>query len=111
MAAKVITAPAEWCPNPSYTSLLRVRGDSMEPLIRNGNILAVDSLQTDRAELDGKVVVSTSESNGLCVSRLRRYESLDVLESENHKYDAIVLGKNSGWRILGRVLWWISEAP
>ena len=111
LAAKVITAPVEWCPNPHYTSLLRVKGDSMEPLIHDGNILAVDSLQTDRDELDSKIVVATSESKGLCVSRLRRYDTLDVLESENHKYESIVLGKNSGWRILGRVLWWISAAP
>lgn len=107
----MIGAPIGWCPNPNYTSMLRVKGNSMEPLIHDGNIIAVDSLQTDRAELDGKIVVATSEAKGLCVSRLRRYETLDVLESENHEYGSVVLGKNSGWRILGRVLWWISAAP
>jgi SOS-response transcriptional repressor LexA len=110
-ARDVMGAPVDWCPNPGYTSLLRVRGHSMEPLIHDGDIAAVDSSQTDRAQLDGKVVIVTSEEKGLCVSRLRRYPKFDVLESENRDYQAVVLGKRSGWRIVARVVWWISSAP
>jgi phage repressor protein C with HTH and peptisase S24 domain len=110
-ATRMVTAPEEWCPNPRYTSMVRVKGSSMEPLIRDGDILAVDSFQTEREALHDMIVVATSEKKGLCVSRLRRYDTLDVLESENREYSPIVLGKNSGWRILGRVLWWISAAP
>src|SRR5712671_6403524 len=91
--------------------VLRVRGHSMEPLIHDGDIAAVDSSQTDRADLDGKVVIVTNEDKGLCVSRLRRYPKFDILESENREYQAVVLGKSSGWRIIARVLWWISAAP
>lgn len=108
---KLIGAPSDWCPNPRNTSLLRVRGHSMEPLIGNGAILAVDSSQTERSELAGKVVVVTQEENGLCVSRLQRYDNVEVLESENRSYQPIVLGKDSGWRVVGKVLWWISAAP
>src|SRR6267378_4163800 len=43
----VIAAPQDWCPNPSATTCLRVRGKSMMPLIHDGYILAVDSSQTD----------------------------------------------------------------
>jgi phage repressor protein C with HTH and peptisase S24 domain len=110
-AREVMGAPVDWCPNPSYTSLLRVRGHSMEPLIHDGDIAAVDSSQTDRTNLDGKIVIVTNEEKGLCVSRLRRYPKFDVLESENREYQAVVLGKSSGWRIVARVLWWISAAP
>jgi transcriptional regulator with XRE-family HTH domain len=110
-AKNVMGAPAEWCPNPGYTSLLRIKGHSMEPLIRDGDIAAVDSSQTDRAQLDGKVVIVSSEEKGLCVSRLRRYPKIDVLESENRQYHGVVLDKGSGWHIIGRVLWWISAAP
>jgi SOS-response transcriptional repressor LexA len=110
-SSKLMGAPQDWCPNPRYTSLLRVRGSSMEPLIHNGDILAVDSFQTDKNELYGKVVVATHEEKGLCVSRLRRYEGIELLESENHEYDSVVLGKHSGWRVVGKVLWWISAAP
>jgi phage repressor protein C with HTH and peptisase S24 domain len=110
-AREVMGAPPEWCPNPGYTSLLRIHGHSMEPLIHDGDIAAVDSSQTDRTQLDGKIVIVTSEEKGLCVSRLRRYPKFDVLESENREYQAVVLGKSSGWHIIARVLWWISAAP
>jgi SOS-response transcriptional repressor LexA len=108
---RVMGAPAEWCSNPRYTSMLYVKGHSMEPLIRNGDIIAVDSLQNDRAELDGKIVIATSEDTGLCISRFRRYETVDVLESQTARYPPVILNKSSSWRIVGRVLWWISPAP
>lgn len=109
--SEVVGAPAPWCPNPSYTSLVRVKGHSMEPLIRHGDIVAVDSYQTERSQLYGKIVIASNEQKGLCVSRLRHYDSLDVLEAENRKYDSVVLTKASGWRIVGKVLWWIAAAP
>lgn len=110
-AADIIGTPASWCPNPTYTSLLRVKGHSMEPLIRQGDIVAVDSYQTDRAQLYGKVVIASSNEQGLCVSRLRRYDSMEMLEAENREYDPVVLSKSSGWRVVGKVLWWIAAAP
>lgn len=110
-ATHILGAPASWCPNASHTSLLRVKGHSMEPLIRHGDILAIDSFQTDRNELYGKIVIAVNEHKGICVSHLRRYDSLDVLEGENRQHDPVILNKASGWRIMGKVLWWISAAP
>ena len=107
----VMGAPLDWCPNPRYTSVLRVRGHSMEPLIHDGDIAAVDSSQTDPAELDGKVVIVSHEDRGMCVSRLRRYPKFNVIESENRVYPPLILGKTSGYHIIARVLWWISAAP
>jgi phage repressor protein C with HTH and peptisase S24 domain len=109
--AETLGMPPSWCPNPGHTSLLRVKGRSMEPLIRHGDILGVDAFQTERSELFGKIVIAVHEEKGMSVSRLRRYDSLDVLEAENREFDPVVLNKASGWRIVGRVLWWISSAP
>lgn len=100
--------PASWCPHPEYTSLLRVKGHSMEPLIHQGDLVAVDSFRTDRSELIGRIIVASSEKTGLCVSRLRRYGSVDILEAEDRGFDSLVLSKTSRWRIIGKVLWWIS---
>jgi len=110
-AAEIVGAPAPWCPNPAYTSLLRVKGHSMEPLIRDGDILAVDSFQTERTKLYGKIVIAVNGKMGICVSHLRHYDGLDVLEGDNRQHDPIVLNKARDWRIMGRVLWWISAAP
>jgi len=100
--------PASWCPNPSYTSLLRVKGHSMEPLIRQGDLLAVDSFQTERSGLYGQIIVAGTDQTGLCVARLRHYDSVDLLEAHDRKFDSVVLSRASRWRIVGKVLWWIS---
>lgn len=110
-ATHVLGAPAPWCSNPGYTSLLRVKGHSMEPLIKDSDIVAVDCFQTERKDLYGKIVIAANDEMGLCVSRLRRFDKLDILEGENRQQDPVVLNKGSGWRIVGRVLWWISAAP
>jgi phage repressor protein C with HTH and peptisase S24 domain len=110
-ANEVVGVPSNWCPNPAYTSLLRVKGTSMEPLIRNGDIVAVDSYQTERSDLYGTLVIAANEEAGLSVSRLRRYDGFDVLEAENRQYDPIVLNKARDFRIVGKVLWWLSGAP
>jgi SOS-response transcriptional repressor LexA len=109
--AEMVGVPASWCPNPAYTSLLRVKGHSMEPLIRQGDLIAVDSYQTERAKLYGKIVITSSHCYGLTLSRLRRYDTLEMLEAENRDHDSIVLSKSGGWRIVAKALWWIAGAP
>jgi len=109
--AEMVGVPASWCPNPGYTSLLRVKGRSMEPLIRQGDVVAVDSFQTERAKLYGKLVIVSSHGHGLSVSRLRRYDTLEMLEAENREYESVVLSKSGGLRLVGKVLWWITGAP
>jgi hypothetical protein len=65
----IIAAPKDWCPHPSTTSCLRVRGSSMSPLISDGYILVVDFAQNNIGELDGKVVIAWHKDKGLTVSR------------------------------------------
>jgi phage repressor protein C with HTH and peptisase S24 domain len=107
-ATEIIGVPSAWCPNPSYTSLIPVAGHSMQPAIRDRDIVAVDAYQTERRNLYGQVVMVTTEKNGLSVSRLRRYDSVDVLEAEDRQYEPIILRKSGRWRIVGKVLWSIS---
>jgi SOS-response transcriptional repressor LexA len=83
----------------------------MQPAIRDRDILAVDAYQTERRQLYGQIVMITTEKNGLSVSRLRQYDSVDVLEAEDRQHEPIILKKSGGWRIVGRVLWSISGAP
>jgi len=107
----MIAAPQDWCPNPLSTSCLRVRGDSMSPLIYNGYIVAVDSSQNDRAALDGKIVIAWNKDVGLTVSRLQRYDHTEVLQPENRQYKSITMDGKNKWKIIARVLWWIGKAP
>jgi DNA-binding transcriptional regulator YiaG len=105
----MFAAPLQWCPNPSSTTCLRVRGNSMAPVICDGYILVVDSSQRDASELNGKVVVAWNRNLGLTVSRLQRYGNAEVLQPENRAYEPIVLNGKHEWKILAKVLWWIGK--
>ena len=107
----VIAVPQEWCPSPASTYSLRVRGNSMNPLVYDGYILVVDSAQTNRAELSNKIVVAWHKIFGLTVSRFRRYDRTEVLQPENRDYEPITLNRSNKWKIVGKVLWWIGKAP
>ena len=106
-----IVAPKSWCPNPSSMSCLRVQGRSMAPTIHDGYILAVDSSEIDKRKLDGKIVIARNKESGLTVSRFRRYDHTEVLQSDNPEYSAVTLGRKNEWKILATVLWWIGNAP
>ena len=107
----MIAAPKEWCPNPSATICLRVRGNSMMPLIYDGYILAVDSAQTNLSELSNKVVIAWHKDMGLIVSRLQHYARTEVLQPESKGYESILLSNKNKWKIMAKVLWWIGKAP
>jgi len=107
----MIAAPKDWCPNPSATTCLRVRGNSMMPLITEGAILVVDSSQIDSAKLNGKVVIAWHRDMGLTVSRLQHYDHTTVLQPESRNYESIVLDSEHKWKIVAKVLWWIEKAP
>jgi SOS-response transcriptional repressor LexA len=109
VAEGVIAAPKEWCPNPAMTSCLRVKGDSMAPVICDGYIIAVDSSQNNRSQLHGKIVIAWNKEKGLTVSRFNRFEQAEVLQPENNTYESIVLSNTQKWKILGKVLWWVGQ--
>jgi SOS-response transcriptional repressor LexA len=77
----------------------------------DGYILGVDYSQSDQIQLNGKIVIAWHKDRGLTVSRLRRFDHTEVLEPENHGYEAITLGAKQRWTILAKVLWWIAMAP
>jgi SOS-response transcriptional repressor LexA len=107
----LIAAPAEWCPNPSAMSCLRVRGQSMVPTIGDDYIVAVDTSQLDRDKLDGKIVIAWNKDKGLTVSRFRRFDHTELLQPDNPQYETITLNKSNNFRVVAKVLWWIGKAP
>ena len=107
----MIAAPQDWCPNPAATTCLRVKGNSMNPLLYDGYILVVDSSQNDASKLDGKIVIAWHKDKGLTVSRLQAYDHTEVLRAENSAYESVVLNKKHSWKIVAKVLWWIGKAP
>jgi transcriptional regulator with XRE-family HTH domain len=103
-------APKDWCPNPDSTVCFQVKGNSMSPLILDGYIIAVDTSETNREKLLGKIVVAFNEKEGLVVSRLTRFGHTDALISDQREHGHISLSLEFGWRITGKVLWWTGQA-
>jgi len=105
----VLAAPSSWCPNPAYTSCLRVQGRSMMPVLHDGYIIAVDKSQTNRRQLYRQIVMASHPEQGLIVSRLQRFDGTEVLVPENREHDSISIS-SSEWRIVAKILWWIGRA-
>jgi len=106
----VLAAPAEWCPNPATTICLRVKGNSMSPLILDDYIIAVDTSDIEHDSVVGQIVVASHRDKGLLVSRLIRFDHADVLISDQREYEALPAAAGSDWRIVGKVLWWTGRA-
>jgi len=106
----VLAAPSEWCPNPGSTICLRVKGNSMSPLILDGYIIAVDTSDTEPISVAGQIVVASHKERGLLVSRLIRFDHTDALVSDQREYEAVPVTAGSEWRIVGKVLWWTGRA-
>ena len=110
-ADEMIAAPAFWCPHPAQTNCLRVKGTSMSPLINDGDVVVVDSAQTDPDALNRKIVVAWHRERGLSLARFIAADGVHLLESENREYDPVTVEKDRKWQILGKVLWWIRKGP
>jgi len=110
-ADEMIAAPAFWCPHPAQTNCLRVKGTSMSPLINDGDVVIVDSSQTDPDALNRKIVVAWHREHGLSLARFIAADGVHLLESENREYDPVTVENDRKWQILGKVLWWIRKGP
>lgn len=87
-----------------HSVLMDVRGDSMEPLLKDGDTVLVD--QSDTQPLDGRIYVVTL-GDELRVKRIQKGLAGILLRSENPRYaDIPVEGVAlESFRIHGRVRW------
>lgn len=97
--------------HPSQMVLMDVAGDSMEPVICDGDTVLID--QSQRAILPGKIfAVGIDEL--VYLKRIDAQPGTMVLKSENPGYDPLFvqLGEEQARsiRIIGRVVWWCREA-
>jgi hypothetical protein len=105
MPENVLAAPSVWCPNPSDTISLRVKGDSMEPLLQDGYLLVIDRKQNNLATLEGEMLVAHHNNFGLVVSRFFKIDGHRMLVPDNRTHEPVHF--NAGWRVTGKVLWWL----
>ena len=109
-AEEVVIAPQSWCEHPDTTFCLRYSGDRMRPVLRDGAVVAIDELQTDRSKLDGKIVLACHPQKGFVIHHFQRTGKTELLVPENRDYPPIYLAEG-GWTILGKAVWWLERAP
>ncbi|QEH36024.1 hypothetical protein OJF2_45820 [Aquisphaera giovannonii] len=56
-----VMAYRRWLPNPSRTIGLRIRDDSMSPILPPGSVAAMDASSSDPYQLHGRIVVARAE--------------------------------------------------
>jgi SOS-response transcriptional repressor LexA len=106
---EVLLAPLTWCKNPEHMIGMHLMGDSMTPAIGPGSILFVDTAETDRDQLNHKIVVVAHRDLGFKVARLQRLAGVDLLISANHVYLPLDVSNASKWKMFGQVIWWVSR--
>ena len=109
LAVAKVMAPSSWGDNGQSVRCLRIAGEGMAPLISDGSIVAVDLSQFDPAKLTNSIVLAWHKDFGLIVRRLRKFGASEVLASEADRTGANTLSFDRNWRILGRVIWWLSR--
>src|SRR5689334_20014005 len=108
VVAKVM-APSDWTEDAPNIRCLRVKGEGMAPSISEGSIVAVDTAQFDLAKLHNTAVLAWHKDHGLIVRRLKRVAGADTLALDADPTGANALALDHNWRILGRVIWWLSR--
>jgi SOS-response transcriptional repressor LexA len=108
-ASELVAARRAWCPHPDQTFCLRYTAEKMMPLIQKGAIIAIDEAETGRDKLQGKIVLAAHADDGLMVHWLQRYGKSEVLVPENKDFPPTYI-QNGDWKIIGRVVWWLTQA-
>ncbi len=96
-----------WCPDPADFTCLRVHGDSMNPILHDGALVAIDHSQRDPLRLHQKMVAARTPDGGVTIKWLERTVGGPLrLVAENKSYDPVVLPVTEENPILGMVSWW-----
>jgi phage repressor protein C with HTH and peptisase S24 domain len=90
---------------PKHAALISAVGDSMEPTIKEGDLLLVD-LRENEVKNDAVYVIRIDDH--LITKRIQRmYDSCIVIKSDNPAYNDQVIPKDAKDTpcIIGRVVW------
>ncbi|GAB7082327.1 hypothetical protein JCM14635_40020 [Megalodesulfovibrio paquesii] len=96
--------------NPSRMVLMDVAGDSMSPVLEDGDTVLIDESKT---EIIAGKIYAVAIDDEILVKRLDKRPGLIVLRSENHRYEALEINpadENVHFKIIGKIIWWCRVA-
>ena len=91
--------------NPQNLALLTASGDSMDPTIRDGDLLLVD---TSARRIEGSRIYVLAIGGALMVKRIQlRLDGSVVVKSDNAVYESEVVpaDQTSALKVIGEVIW------
>jgi phage repressor protein C with HTH and peptisase S24 domain len=103
--------------SPDAAVLARIRGDSMQPTISDGDVVMIDTRRRDveRHAAHGRLprghVYALRGDDGARVKRLAMIGDLMMVMSDNPEHQTEIYDRRS-WRdnaIIGRVVWWATQ--
>jgi SOS-response transcriptional repressor LexA/DNA-binding XRE family transcriptional regulator len=95
-----------WVKNEKMHTAVRIKGDSMGPMIMDGYIVGIDHSQKDPASLDNKIVAAKID-NGITIKYFSNDKHCWMLYSSNRHYPPIHIRKEDGpCPIIGKIAWW-----
>ncbi len=106
-----LSFPAAWVPHPDFTRCVRVKGDSMSPVLEEGYIVAVDTYNKEPRDLVSSMVAARDPEGGITIKWLRKAGKEFILVSHHTsvRHNPVILREDPRWKIIGRVLFWIGR--
>lgn len=83
----------------------------MSPVLEDGYMVIVDTHPIEHRNLYGQMVAAQDPEGGITVKWLRKVgrEEMLVAQHTSTRYQPVILSSDPGWRIIGRVLFWIGK--
>lgn len=93
-----------WLSESGRYACVRLRGDSMHPVLDDGDIVAINHARTDPAALRHKIVAARVPGEGVTIKYLNWDERSWILEPENRQHRPIYVPKEQEV-VVGAVEW------
>jgi repressor LexA len=109
---EVADLPRRWVSDPGEIYCLRIRGDSMYPIVRDGSWVVVNTSRNDARELEGHMVAAR-EGDGITIKWLRHNDGVYMLVPQHTSEDNLVrvMKSEGNFSIVGEVVGWFSTPP
>jgi SOS-response transcriptional repressor LexA len=104
---RVIALPKDWLPRGGSLVAVKVKGDSMSPILETGYIVVVDITRRDPKALVGSMVIAR-EDNEVTIKWLRSDQDVYMLVPHHttQRHPVRVYPKGKGLHIVGEVVNW-----
>lgn len=102
-----LACPLRYAPHgPGHYTAIRIRGDSMKPLLQEEDIVCIEHVEAPISRLRNKLVAALVDGTVLVKYMDHRSSGREIiLRSENKNYGPLRFRRSASSRIIGRVTW------